>query len=448
MAVLGVMHPALCALALLQGETSSAREYSLAERESMNQAFRVNANVEIEGTFQTPSPGGAETHLDVRSHVVFEYDERRMSGIGRDAEAWRSLRYYNRATAHATIGGRRSERTLNDGLRLLVVQGRQQGIEFHSPARRMTRTDLDLLAMPGDTLPAAALLPSESVSVGESWQPSAWIAPMLTGVEAVLKHDLNCTLAEVTDGIARVQILGSVDGVSLGAEMRVKISGQYLFDTSRGFMTRLALTQAENRSIGTVNPGMKVTAKVRWQRSPLTTSRLPDPAIAARLPLDPEPRLLQLSMELPWQARFEHGREWHLFHRTQSMSILRLVENGALLAQCNVSEVAPVAAGAHTDVRQFKADIRSVLGERFEAFDSAADIDTQSSLYVHRVVARGNSGDRAMNWLYYLCAAPDGRQVAFVFAVEDADIKRLRGRDEAIVRSTEFLQTSRVSRTQ
>ena len=41
-------------------------------------------------------------------------------------------------------------------------------------------------------------------------------------------------------------------------------------------------------------------------------------------------------------------------------------------------------------------------------------------------------------WIYYLSAAPSGRQASFVFAVESKLVEQLGTQDEILVRSLQF----------
>ncbi|MBT4866357.1 MAG: hypothetical protein HON53_14735, partial [Planctomycetaceae bacterium] len=69
--------------------------------------------------------------------------------------------------------------------------------------------------------------------------------------------------------------------------------------------------------------------------------------------------------------------------------------------------------------------------------------------WLYRVTATGVAGNAPMHWFYYLCSAPDGRQVAFVYAVESKLVDQFGGQDIAQVRSLQFLPaaTSTAART-
>jgi len=67
-------------------------------------------------------------------------------------------------------------------------------------------------------------------------------------------------------------------------------------------------------------------------------------------------------------------------------------------------------------------------------------ISVNDDRWLYRVTARGMTRDVPMEWYYYLCAAPDGRQVAFVFSLESRLAESFSGRDLELVGSVRFLK--------
>ena len=115
--------------------------------------------------------------------------------------------------------------------------------------------------------------------------------------------------------------------------------------------------------------------------------------------------------------------------------MLRLVEKGSFIAQCNVAKVPDVEAGSHTPEQQFQEDIAKALGEKLKEIVKAEELQSDDGIYRYRVTAVGQVGEIAVTWFYYLCTAPNGQQTAFVFAVETPLVERLANRDLGIVSS-------------
>ncbi|MEZ6145973.1 MAG: hypothetical protein R3B91_11270 [Planctomycetaceae bacterium] len=90
---------------------------------------------------------------------------------------------------------------------------------------------------------------------------------MLSTVDATSKTEMAAKLADVSDGIARVEFNGTVEGARLGALTNVKLSGHLLFDLKQQLVTSIDLTHAETGAIGTITPGIDSEVRVVTTRS-------------------------------------------------------------------------------------------------------------------------------------------------------------------------------------
>jgi hypothetical protein len=146
-----------------------------------------------------------------------------------------------------------------------------------------------------------------------------------------------------------------------------------------------------------------------------------------------------LEFRSPWNVQFAYDRNWHVFHQSDKTAVLRLLDKGSLIAQCNLSPAPAAAPGQHTPDDQFQKDIRNSLGDRVRTIEQAELLKSGDNTYRYRVTVVGEANKIPMHWIYYLCADPSGRQVAFVFAVESKLREQLGNRDLGIVQSLEFL---------
>lgn len=421
---------------------AEAETYELTESSGDQRPFIVQSRVQVSGQFQTPAAEGKISQWMVESSASYRYRERRLPGAGRDAAALRSGRLYSQAQARIVIGETVTTPRLHPQVKLLVAQGREDGVQLFSPELLLRRDDIDLLSTPGDSLSVLGLLPRGAIEVGEKWNADTWALQMLADVDAVLKGEVVCRLASVEQQLATVEFSGTIEGASVGAPTKITLSGSYEYDLDHGHIRKLNLSQSEDRKVGAVSPGMKVEARVTMDRTLAGDSSGLEDAVLAGLPLEPDPGQLLLVYDTPWQVRFLHDRGWHLFHKTDRLAILRLLDQGRLISQCNMTRVESVAPGKHTPESQFQSDIRTSLGERLQRIASAEEVKTRPDdpRFIYRVTALGESNGRKLRWIYYLVTEPDGRQVSFVFAVDENDVQALRERDVALVTSVEFLK--------
>lgn len=438
---------------------NAAELISVSEPASEQRVFSVRARLQVNGQIETSSqpadangqkaaaakPAGLKLNVDGK----FSFLERRLPAGGQDADAFRALRRYQLAEADITIDGQKTVNQLPANSRQIVAEGTNIGIRVWSPDTRMSYLATELLKSPGDSLALAALLPAVSVEESSTWEPPYWTLPMLTGIEAVSKSSLKCKVGKIDDQYVVIQVSGGVEGATLGAFANITVEGQIAWDRKAGHIRQAKITQTEKRTVGAVSPGMNLTATVYVDRQISgVKGGLTDSAIDA-IPISPEADQLVLAFSCPWNLTFGCDRDWHVFHQTKDVAVLRYLRNGSLIAQCNVSPVPPAAAGSHTSEPQFQSDIQTALGSQFRKIEKAEQIPTTDGRWLYRVTATGVARDVPMHWFYYLCAAPDGRQVAFVYAVESKLVEQFGGQDIAQVRSLQFLQatTSTAART-
>ena len=412
---------------------------TLTESADDTRTYSVKCQLKVEGTVQTAAPEGKSVTLKTSVNGKLTFLERRLPAGGRDAEALRSIRYYEVADADISVGERQTVHQLNNSLRQVVAECRRDGVRVYSTTTPMTYDAVELLRTPGDSLPLAGLLPVQAVEKGDTWKPGSWVLPALTGVEAVSEVDLTCTLESLDNQYAVIAFEGRVAGAVLGAATKVEAKGKVAYDLQKKHIRQAVLTQKEDRAVGAVSPGVHVTATMQIDKSPSAVSGpLTDKALSA-VPIVPEAQQLALWFDTGWGPRFAYERNWHVFHQDGTVVVLRLVENGSLIAQCNVSKMPTLSPGQATPIDQFQSDIRTSLGAGLKAIVTAEQTKNADGVVLYRVIVTGESRQVPMHWLYYLSIAPDGRQTAFVFAVESQLVEQLNNRDREIVETVLFV---------
>ena len=446
---------ALLTLAVCNVSVFAADKIELTEPESDPRVRLVRSHVQVSGQLQTAAGGGKKIPLKLSADAQYRFFERRLSGAGRDAETLRSARLYRFANNEAEVTPadapsgatpKKSTLRLPETKHLIVAHGRREGTMLYSPTATLTYDQLDLINTPGDSLSLLSLLPREEIAAGDSWKPETWAVQMLCGIEAMTKGEITCKLEEADANNARVSFTGSAEGATLGAPTTVQLTGEFTFDRLAKLMTRARLKQSETRAIGAAKPGLEVTANVAFERSLAddnSESKLLSDSAVASLPVEPAAEMQFLRFE-SWGIRFYHDRNWHQFHQTNDVAVLRLIEQGSLLAQVNVSPIAAAAAGSHTSSDQFQSDIRQTLGKKLKSITQAEPIKPRNAndrRFLFRVIVDGEADGVPMTWFYHLCAAPNGQQVSFVFAVETKNLEKFNNRDASLVRLLEFVST-------
>jgi hypothetical protein len=422
---------------------AAAEQFKLALPTPQSAVENVELHFAVSGTAEFALEKGQALAHPISAQATLKYRERALPGAGRDAQALRALRHYDSIDAKIRVADHETTPQLADDRRLLVAEGRREGILFYSPQGPLTALQLELLRAPGDSLSLLGLLPPKPVTVGEKWSPPSWVGQMLTDTEAAAKSDLSCTLEAVDDGQAKVKFEGTVEGATAGSSTKISLHGSYVFDVKAQRLAQAEFEQTEERSVGPISPGLKVTAKAVVLRTPASDTSDLTPEAAAAIPLEPPAALLQLYFRTPWNVKFRHDRDWHVFQQSEQIAVLRLMDQGAFVAQCNLAPVRQANPGEHVPDDQFQKDIRTSLGTRLKAIEKAEILLTDDQRFLYRVTANGEANKIPTTWIYYLCAAPNGLQTSFVFAVETALRDKLGKRDLEMINSLRFLDQSK-----
>lgn len=423
---------------LLMGPSilQSAEKLKLEEPVDDSRVFGVGTRVEISGKVLTAPK--AEP-LSQTVSAALSYRERRLLGPGADAESFRAVREYETAQADLNVGGNKTAIKLPDALKLIVAQGRTEGVELYSIAGSLTANELDLIRSPADSLALIALLPSKEVEVGDEWKVPGWAFQMLTALDAVIKGELTCKLESIEKGVAKVKMDGKLEGAAVGSSTEVTVSGFYSYHLEGKYISDTDFIQQETRAVGPVSPGLEIKARIRLLRQPSKLpGRLDDPKIIEAAGSEPEEVAKSIRFESPWNIGLQHGRHWHLFKVDDTVAVFRLLDQGNFVAQCDMASIAPAKPGEHLPEQTFLSDIRRSLGERVRSMSKGDVVPSTDRKFIFKVMAEGLVGERAMTWVFYLVADATGRQASLMFSVDTALVPSLAKHDRELIDSLKF----------
>ena len=414
----------------------AAEKYKLEEPVDDARVFGCGTRVDVNGKTQ-PSPNVEP--LKLSASAALSYRERRLLGPGGEAESFRSIRDYETTQADIVVGTEKSAAKLDDRLKLVVAQGRVDGVELYSLGGAFTSNELDLLRSPADSLALIALLPSKEIEVGDKWTAPAWAFQMLTAIDAISKGELSCSLASVEKQVARIKIEGKLEGAATGAISELNVSGFFEYDLKDRCITQCDFTQVEKRGFGPVSPAIEFTAHVRLLRKPAQLpGRLGEQKYLDVASEEPKASATALRFESPWNIGFEYPRHWHLWKIQEKAAVFRLIDQGNFVAQCDLAPIAPAKPGEHLPVADFQRDIRQALGERMKELGQGEVITTTDRSYVYRISASGAEGERPLTWVFYLIADPTGRQASLSVTVDTPQVEALANRERELLDTLRF----------
>src|SRR5262249_47658157 len=113
-----------------------------------------------------------------------------------------------------------------------------------------------------------------------------------------------------------------------------------------------------------------------------------------------------------------HDRDWHIYWDDVRLTVLKRLDRGEVVAQCNLMIGPHAGKGRHQDLGRFRDDIRRALGTRFGAFVGEGEIDGDpAGGFLYKVGVQGHEGKAGILWNYFLAASPEGDQLLATFTL-------------------------------
>lgn len=430
---------AACSLALGMLLGASARgeqqSFSLPDRLATGTCQQVQVTMDVTGVLRVMNQG----QIDELKLAVTADHQYRENVLAR-GKTRKLARWYDRAVADLVINGEKIQPRLRPQQHLVVIEASSQQRNIYCPGQGLTREELDLIDIQGNTALLPLLLPKEAVTISQKWQLDGDLLAQLLGIDVVGNSDVQCVLGDVTEGkTANLLIAGQVNGAVGGVATEIHLDGTLTYDLATNWISAVKLTVREQRAIGHIGPGLNVTCKLDMQIKPITTADLPRELTA---PIEPasDAAQRQLAFIAPSKTfRFDYDRRWHIMHEAPELVSLRLVDKGELVAQCNLSPLAPVAADKVQSLETFKQNVQKSIGEHFGSFTAERETTNTAGHRVIRLEAIGEVQGLQVQWHYYLVSDNQGHQLACGVTMERNLRERLGNLDSEMIDSLQLL---------
>lgn len=401
---------------------------------------RVEAKIEIAGSLKVADQKNSDPiKMTVAGNLT--YDERRIASGSKNTE--RSLRYYDHAAIEIKVGDHLEKPTLRDDRRLIGLDATGDEPELFSPSGYLTREELDLIDLPGTSVVCDGLLPTKSCKPGSTWEPSQRTLAQLVRIDNVSKSTVLCKLESLENQAAKIEFTGDIEGAIGGVSTEISLKGKITFDLAHERIRWLAVLIKENRAIGHASPGLSATTKIQMAvKDSSGCPYLTDDAIAG-VPQNAQEAPLNLSYEFSdHQVRLLHDRRWILMNDTRDLAALRFIDQGELVAQCNLFKRPQIDLNDIPTLEKFQDEVKKALGENFREFAGANQTTNAQGHLVIQVTAIGEVSELPMEWRYFYVANDQGEQIAAVFTLEPSFSERLAAEDETMMNSVEFLSVT------
>jgi hypothetical protein len=399
----------------------------------------VNSILEISGQLKVNADGKQLIRVPVNGKSELQYTQRLLAA-NQEGEPARAVRLYHSASATSRIGDKSVSSRLSDDRQLIIAQASSSDVVLFSPLGPLNRDELELIDIQGNALLLGKLLPSKEVAVGDKWSHDDTLVAALLKLDLITENKLESVLKRVADGTAFIELSGTVEASVGGVTSQLEVVAKYSFELKSRQITWLAMSIKEDRAVGHAEPGLEVTARLRVSVAPGEPAPELSDAAIAQLPQEATSgtTLIAFTSE-PGGIRFVHDRNWRVMIDRSDVIVLRLVERGDLIAQCNVSRLTDAQAGKQLTMMSFQSDIRRVLDANFGQFTDTAESTNEHGLRTLRTVVAGVAADLPIQWTYYHLTGAGGQQASLVFTLDAKLVERFSGADQVLVSSFEFV---------
>lgn len=420
--------------------------YDLSSGLKTGDLHEVSANVFVTGTLKTKDKEKKTAEVPLSVNGRLRYEER-VRELDRNAVKIRSARHYHEATARIQVDTFIIEPRLDQRHRLMMSEVGPAQATLFCPMGPLSREELDLVNVQANSLVLPLLLPEQAQEMGDSWSHEDHVLAKLLAIDEIDHSDVKSTLQKVADDVATIKLAGKVTGLVHGVTTKIVLQGEYQFDLNEKRITTVELKLNEDREIGSAEPGFQVEAKLQLRLSPLDDAiRLSENALAG-LPVASSPATMMLRFQSAAGRFFlMHDRPWRVMVDNRKLAILRYVQDGEFIAQCNVSRL-PKKTKHPLQLSRFQADVQNTLGENFGAFVDSAEFDTDEGLHVLRVTALGEASNLPVQWSYYHLSDKQGYRAAFVITMRAKLVEQYPEIAERLIASFQFREETATAET-
>ncbi|SIO42736.1 hypothetical protein SAMN05444166_4627 [Singulisphaera sp. GP187] len=419
---------------------------TLSDSARVGDSTQVLILLKAEGLYRpAPPPGTAKPEpvkpLKLKVETRLEFVERVLATDtqGKPGRATRVVRKVSQAASAINGEIRPTAAVLRPEVALLVAEPRAEGVVVFSPGGPLTRSELELVQAAADPLALAALLTDKPVKVGDSWKVGDDGARSLSSYDTLTENALQAKVESIDARTVKIHLEGNVRGAVLGGEGKMLFDGTLSVDRAAGRIDRLHLQRSEARKPGAVEAGLEVKSTLTVTRQTAEPSaQIADDAVAAGAgAVEPDPKREQLLLVSPdGKYTLTHDRNWHTYWDDRRLTVLKRLDRGVVVAQCNLMNGPSAGKGRHQDLKQFRNDLRSALGPRFASFLGEGEVEGDpAGGFRYKVGVQGREGNLGLVWYYYLIASPDGDQLLATFTQADDRVKAFGDQDLRLIGS-------------
>ena len=384
--------------------------------------------------FKTPNePARA---LRFRTETEIKYNQR-FTGKS-DLQAIRC--YDPSSISRVAISDGNQSTQLDESNRYIIARVRDgKPVQHASIGDVLQQKELELIQVPADPLCFANVFNQKNVTIGNSWQPTNEALSTFLSVDRVYDNEVDITLKTVSQDIAKLHMIGTAKAEIHDVTTVVDVSAAIMIDLKKSSAVALRATINQQREVGQIAPGFEGKTKIDLRlKSIQPVDELSNRSVARRSKSKKIERRLKWKPD-PGHFAIMYDPRWHVIATDKEAAVLRYIDDGDLLAQCNIVQLPSRPADQPLTMVEFKDYIEKLVSAEDSArLANFRQLKTSAGLTALNVVVEGTEKGVPLTWNYYHVSSEDGRRVTIVFTLEREIAGRFSPADQKLVDALVF----------
>ncbi len=425
---------------LIAAAAASAETYDIEISTDRGMQTRVVARFEHNGKVIVANDGQLDQQKQLPMNTVASMAYyQRLTGTEKDPQA---IRYFESSKGNFNIEKGKVSSSISPENRMIVARLKSvpgQRLQMASVLDTLSQSEFELIKNPADPLTYANLLGKRKVKIGEKWKTNNNAVADFLAVDRILFNETQLLLKAVVKGTARIYMLGKVDATIDDVATGMKVSGIFDVNLKTGLVTDVRLSMSEVRQAGQVAAGFEGKTKIDIRLSKdRSCKHLSNDALKKYT------KSRRIKQKLQWASEsgkfaLEYDPRWRVIAAEQEAAVLRYVDDGDLMAQCDVVQLPARPANNPLTLVDYKREVEKIIrSDETARIADAQTLTTANGLNALKIVVKGEEKEVPVQWIYYHVASQDGRRLTFVFTLEQEIAGVFQPSDQRMVNGLSF----------
>lgn len=429
------------AILLLAATNSNANS----NNNSATQNRQIQVRLEVRGTVvstivedkadskeEEPQPS-KRVPLEVKADFQFE------ELVQNSGDVLRAIRFYEKAHADIRLNNLQEKSNLDASNQYILVNrnAKKTGLEriaVASLAGTLSQREWQLIETPASSFLIDQIIAGRKLQKGESWKIEGALLADLLLLDSIDESNVVCNVVNRSGNRVEVSMHGHSKGGDDDVNADVRVSGKFIFDAKTRTFLKSELTLRHKRDEGQIGPGydalikVESTAKAVSNSSHLSKSNISKIRSSRSITSD-------LQLENPTKTiALVHSRHWRSVINSNELTVLRLLDDGQVLGQCNVIPMPSLPDARVYTADVFAEDVKKSLGTSAKIVDRRSDKAINGNSIYEIEVTSVEDGVQ-LTRVYYHVIHPQGFRAMCIVTTEAELADAIREYENKLVHS-------------